>query len=66
MQIKENPQNAKPAPDESVAETPPVRVPDIQPTPKAQAKAANKLPKAEQLEKFEQYLEVHDPGNQPA
>lgn len=35
-------------------------------TPKAEAKAANKLPKAEQLNKFEKDLEVHDSGNQPA
>jgi hypothetical protein len=44
----------------------PVREPDPKLTPKAQAKAANKLPKAEQLDKFEQSLEAHDPGNQPA
>jgi len=47
------------------AETP-VREPDIKLTPKAEAKAANKLPKAEQMKKFEQSLEAHDPGNQPA
>jgi hypothetical protein len=35
-------------------------------TPKAEAKAANKLPKVEQLEHFEEDLEEHDPGNQPA
>jgi hypothetical protein len=35
-------------------------------TPKAEAKAANKLPKAEQLNKFEKDLEVHDSGNRPA
>ena len=35
-------------------------------TPKAEAKAANKLPHAEQLKKFEQSLEAHDGGNQPA
>ena len=60
------PENAKPTPEEHATETPPVREPDFELTPKAKAKAANKLPRAEQLEKFEQYLEVHDPGNQPA
>jgi len=35
-------------------------------TPKAEAKAANKLPKAEQLNKFEKDLEEHDSGNRPA
>ena len=35
-------------------------------TPKAEAKAANNLPRAEQLKKFEQSLEAHDGGNQPA
>ena len=58
------PENAKPAPEEH--ETPPVREPDFELSPKAKAKAANKLPRKEQLEKFEQYLEVHDSGNQSA
>lgn len=44
----------------------PVRVPDVKLTPEAEAKAANKLSKAEQMKKFEQSLEVHDPGNQPS
>ena len=66
MQTKDLPQNPKSTLDEPATETPPVRVPDIKPTPKAQAKAANKLPRSEQLEKFEQHLEAHDPGNQPA
>jgi hypothetical protein len=35
-------------------------------TPKAEAKAANKLPRSEQLNKFEKSLEAHDSGNQPA
>ena len=48
-----------------VAETP-VMEADKELTPKAEAKAANKLPKAEQLNKFEKDLEVHDSGNQPA
>ena len=64
--MNENPQTAKSRPEESTAEAPPVREPDIELTPRAKAKAANKLPRAEQLEKFEQYLEVHDSGNQPA
>ena len=44
----------------------PVMVTDAELTPKAEAKAANKLPRAEQLNKFEQHLEAHDGGNQPA
>ena len=44
----------------------PVREPEAELTPKAEAKAANKLPRAEQLNKFEQDLEAHDSGNQPA
>jgi hypothetical protein len=44
----------------------PVRVPNKELSPKAQAKAANKLPKEKQLERFEKDLEEHDPGNQPA
>jgi len=39
---------------------------DAKPTPRAEARAANKLPKAEQLNRFEKHLEAHDPGNQPA
>lgn len=35
-------------------------------TPQAEAKAANELPRGEQLKKFEQSLEAHDGGNQPA
>ena len=49
----------------AVAEMP-VRKPDIEPTPKAEAKIANKLPRDEQLNKFEKELEARDPGNQPA
>ena len=44
----------------------PVMVTDAELRPKAEAKAANKLPRAEQLNKFEQHLEAHDGGNQPA
>jgi hypothetical protein len=53
-------------PDKSMVSESPVREPDIELTPKAEAKAANKLPRAEQLNKFEKDLEVHDSGNQPA
>ncbi len=44
----------------------PVRVSDAELTPRAEAKLANKLPRAEQLNKFEKDLEAHDSGNQPA
>jgi len=49
----------------AVAENP-VRETDVELTPKAEAKAANKLPRSEQLNKFEQDLEARDSGNQPA
>ena len=42
------------------------RVADPALTPKAEAKAANKLPRREQLNRFEQDLEATDSGNQPA
>jgi hypothetical protein len=57
---------AEPGPDKGVIVETPVRETDPEPTPKAEAKAANKLPRAEQLNKFEKDLEVHDSGNQPA
>ena len=44
----------------------PVRETDAELTPKAAAKAANKLPVTEQLKKFETDLEAKDSGNQPA
>ena len=44
----------------------PVMVTAAELTPKAEANAANKLPRAEQFNKFEQSLEAHDSGNQPA
>jgi hypothetical protein len=44
----------------------PVREADAELTPKAEAKAANKLPVAEQLKKFESDLEAKDSGNRPA
>ena len=49
----------------AVAESP-VRETDVELAPKVEAKAANKLPRNEQLNKFEQDLEAHDSGNQPA
>ena len=53
-------------PDKGIVAEPPVRETDAELTPKAEAKVANKLPRAEQLNKFEKDLEVHDSGNQPA
>ena len=44
----------------------PTRESDAELTPKAEAKAANELPRAEQLNNFEKDLEAHDSGNQPA
>ena len=44
----------------------PVREPDVELTAKAEAKAANTLPRGEQLNKFEKDLEAKDSGNQPA
>ncbi len=64
--MKEKNGQPKPAPDQRVALEKPVRETDAGLTPKAEAKAANKLPRAEQLNKFEQDLEAHDSGNQPA
>ena len=43
----------------------PVMVTDAELTPKAAARSANKLPRAEQLNKFEKDLEAHDSGYQP-
>jgi len=64
--MKETHLITKPEPDKDAPAPTPVREPDIKPTPKAEAKAANKLPRAEQLDKFEKSLEAHDSGNQPA
>ena len=63
---KEQNYRAMCAPDKTVVLENPVRETDVALTPKAEAKAANKLPRAEQLNKFEQDLEAHDSGNQPA
>jgi len=64
MKLKHYRENAEPS--RTVVAENPVRVSDVELTPKAEAKAANKLPRAEQLAKFEQDLEAHDSGNQPA
>ncbi len=64
--MKENNRCTLSEPDKSVVAKSPVREPDVGLTPKAEAKAANKLPRAEQLNKFEKSLEAHDGGNQPA
>jgi hypothetical protein len=53
-------------PDKSMVAANPVRESEAELTPKAEAKAANKLPRVEQLNKFEEDLEAHDSGNQPA
>ena len=66
MQMKETHAITKSDPDKSVPAKTPVREPEPQLTPKAQARAANKLPRTEQLDKFEKSLEAHDSGNQPA
>jgi hypothetical protein len=65
--MKEKHDIAECGPDKkgAVAELP-FREQDVELTPKAEAKAANKLSRAEQLKKFEQDLEAHDSGNQPA
>jgi hypothetical protein len=51
--------------NDTVAATPVIER-DLELTPKEETKAANKLPRAEQLNKFEKDLEAHDSGNQPA
>jgi hypothetical protein len=53
-------------PEKQSVPTTRAKEPNVELTPKAQAKVANKLPRAEQLNKFEKDLEAHDPGNQPA
>jgi hypothetical protein len=44
----------------------PVTKPTAELTPKAQAKASNQLPGAEQMSNFEEHLEEKDSGNRPA
>ena len=43
-----------------------VTKPTAELTPKAQAKASNQLPGAEQMSNFEEHLEEKDSGNRPA
>lgn len=50
-------------PDKDAVPASPVRMSEAGLTPKAEA---NKLPRAEQLDRFESDLEAHDSGNQPA
>ena len=56
----------KSEPHKAIASALPVRETDAKLTSRAEAKSANKLPRAEQLKKFEKSLEAHDSGNQPA
>ncbi len=56
----------KSEPGEGNSSASPVMETEAELTPKAEAKAANKLPRAEQLNAFEKDLEAHDSGNQPA
>jgi hypothetical protein len=64
--MKEKNQITKSEPPKGTVAESPVRETDAKLTPKAAARVANKLPRAEQLKKFEQNLEAHDSGNQPA
>ena len=64
--MKAKRQTAKLRPEKSGNVAVPVMEADIELTPKAESKVANKLPRSEQLNKFEQDLEEHDNGNQPA
>ena len=52
--------------DKGMVAATPVREADVELTPKAEARAANKLPRTEQLNTFEKDLEEHDSGNRPA
>jgi hypothetical protein len=53
-------------PDKCMVASNPVRETDVELTPRAEAKAANRLPRTEQMKKFEQDLAARDSGNQPA
>lgn len=64
--MRANPHVAVRDPNPGLVSENPVREADVELTPKAEAKVANKLPRAEQLNKFEKDLEAHDSGNQPA
>lgn len=57
---------AESRPDKRMVASNPVRESDVELTPRAEAKAANRLPRADQMKRFEQDLEAHDSGNQPA
>lgn len=56
----------KPQPQPALVSDLPVMETEAKLTPRAEAKSANQLPRAEQLNKFEKHLEAHDSGNQPA
>jgi hypothetical protein len=58
--------NPEPGPKKRSAPVVPVMQSVRELTPKAEAKMANKLPRAEQMKKFKKSLEAHDSGNQPA
>jgi len=64
MRVSDHRTNLEPGPSTGAAI--PARTSDAVLTPKAEAKAANKLPRREQLNRFEQDLEAKDSGNQPA
>ena len=64
--IKEKHSITKSDPHKAVASDLPVREVDAELSPSAEAKSSNKLPRAEQMKKFETDLEAHDSGNQPA
>lgn len=64
--MKEKNYSAEPEPGKSAIPESPVMETVAVLTPKAEARAANKLPRVEQLDKFEKSLEAHDSGNQPA
>jgi hypothetical protein len=53
-------------PENHIVATTPVRERDVELTPREEAKAANRLPRTEQMKQFEQDLEAEDSGNQPA
>lgn len=56
----------EPKPEQSAVAEMPVMVANAEPTPKAAAKVANQLPRAEQLNMFEKDLEAKDSGNRPS
>jgi hypothetical protein len=64
--MKEKHHIAESVPEKRMVVSKPVREADVELTPRAEAKAANRLPRADQMKKFEQDLEAQDSGNQPA